>query len=407
MSKYKFNTPWESDYWMASNGFYCGFNMPKAKTGNDINSLPEYSWRKPFLTDDYPAIPSNWMLSQGRMASYFVGVQKDYGMWLDFNKNSSHKYDVAIVVSVQGINPITGLPCVDPCLEQYIDTCPKCKEKFEANRYCKKCEMHWPKQNYICTNGQPNGQMWIDGFKTAEGIVRQYLFTEETMKGVASNVIGKERVFAIGISFFLSKNQKPAQPEPVYRTMHLSTSSASTKCSTSGAIYGQPQFYSPVHTPADWQIKGTRGSKRSKGGGSSCGPIGATIGHMSDTNTYTQNLGGGGTTSSLSAPDLVCGDFQKNAWDNSDSDSFAAPAAGACYSAPEVSVKQMEVGAGAQINQRIYDDPETLDYWREVPESLIVINYGLEADIAKILDAGKRDKKIKKEGFLQGIPVGN
>lgn len=392
MSKNLFKTPWESDYLMSSNGMYCGFNMPKAKKGSDVNTLPEYAWRKAFLVDDYPACPSNWMRSEGRMASYFVGVQKDFGMWLDFNKNNKHKYDVAIVVSVQGVNPITGLPCSDPCLEQYIDTCPKCKEKFGANRYCAKCEVHWPKQNYICTTGQPNGTLWLDGFKAADGVVRQYLFSEETMKGVASNIIGKDRVYAIGLSFFLSKKQKPVQEVPQARGVSnyminatLGSSSSSSSYSSSASfsksakrskILAKPQFFSPVHTPINWDINNTSQNGGGTASSNYCAPAGAA--------------------SAASAPDYF---ESKNDSEGTTQLDFLV--------ASEVSVKQMEVGAGAKINQKIYDDPETLDYWREEPESIIVVNYGMEADIKKILDAGKANRKVKEEGFLQGIPVGN
>lgn len=432
MSKNNFNAIWTTDYLMSSNGMFCGFNMPPALKGEDVHALPPNAPRKPFLVDDYPAAPANWMRSEGRTASYFLAIKKDYGMWLDFNKNQDHKYDVAVVISVQGINPITGLPCDNPGLEQYIDNCPKCKEKFEANRYCKKCEMHWPKQNYISTTAQPNGHLWLDGFKMADNVVRQYLFTEEAMKGVASNIIGKDRVYAIGIKFYLSKTPKAVQEITEPRGMfHISQS--------------------PAHTPINWQIptKGFTSKKRSsKGGGSSAG--GSSAG-SDNTYVYTSSAGtiSGGSgwqnrigdyqqpitqnqletvkhqlTSTandpilqitcshtfdtettvydlskplpeglvIESPDLIMGDFHRK--------TFTTPTR-------EVKVAQLEVGAGARINQKIYDDPEPLSYWRDEAESIIVINYGLEEDIQKILDAGKRNKKIKQEGFLQGMPVGN
>ena len=200
------------NYLMRSGNFSCGFNMPDALKGEEIHNLPPYAKRMPFLVDEYPSCPDNWMRSEGTTTSYFIPVEEGKGMWLDFNNNQSHTHHVAIVVSIQGINPVTGLPCNDAQLEQYIEECPKHKIKFGPNRYCKECDYKWPKQNYICSTGTPSGTLWLDGFRTVEGIVRQYILTEEKMRGVASNIIGKDRVFAIGISFFISPNNPTEAP---------------------------------------------------------------------------------------------------------------------------------------------------------------------------------------------------
>ena len=74
---------------------------------------------------------------------------------------------------------------------------------------------------------------------------------------------------------------------------------------------------------------------------------------------------------------------------------------------PVVGVKKVEVGAGANINQKIHDDSESLDFWRDKPESIIYVNYALEEDCLAIINQGKVAIESKKEGFLQNIPVGN
>ena len=184
----KFSTVWESDYLMDSNGFFCGINMPEALESKEKDNseykhrLPPYARRKAFLVDEYLACHSNWLRSSGRITSYFVPIQEGKGLWLDFNKNQERNYHVAIVISVQGVNPITGMPCKDAQLEQYIDTCPKHNVKFGPNRYCEKCGYKWPKQNYISTTGNNVNELWLDGFRTAEGIVRQYILTKEDTK---------------------------------------------------------------------------------------------------------------------------------------------------------------------------------------------------------------------------------
>jgi hypothetical protein len=68
-------------------------------------------------------------------------------------------------------------------------------------------------------------------------------------------------------------------------------------------------------------------------------------------------------------------------------------------------VKKLEVGAGALVSQRIYDDPKNLKkYWEETPAGMIYINYCDEVTLKKILDGGK--KATKKDGFMDGVQVG-
>ena len=109
------NTVWDYEYWMKSNGMFVGLNTPDALKSEELDqSLPPYMRRAGRLVDKYPASPTKWMKSEGRVASYFVPVTEGSGMWLDFNKNAKHTHDVAIVISIQGVNPLTGLPCKDP-----------------------------------------------------------------------------------------------------------------------------------------------------------------------------------------------------------------------------------------------------------------------------------------------------
>ena len=72
-----------------------------------------------------------------------------------------------------------------------------------------------------------------------------------------------------------------------------------------------------------------------------------------------------------------------------------------------IETEKVEVGAGENINQMVYDDSETLDFWRTEPESIICINYCIESDFDKIVSGDKINIKGNKEGFLKSIPVGN
>ena len=431
--KYNFNTPWDSDYWMESNGFFCGFNMPDAlvsqegEDGEVLQELPDYNWRSSFLVDEYPASPKDWMLSEGRMASHFVPIQDGKGMWLDFNKNNDKKHHVAIVVSIQGVNAITGLPCNDPQLEQYADECPKHKKAFGPNRLCEECGFKWPKQNYLCTTGTPTGSLWLDGFRAANGAVQQYLLTEKTMKGVASNILGKDRVYAIGISFFLSKNPKPVLEQPhrtrgplieKYHCVSNTPDLVMGSWDTGKAVdYGYRNICDDsvdISTTCDNlnETKGTTSNEAPKGGGTQSGLTPNNV-YASQARAKKSSAGNVGQSKGASGIIYAKPQFFSPVNDPSQdidqllvANSMVEPVRRS-QSYTEVRTKNMEIGAGASIRQQVEDDTEPLDYWREKPEALLCINYCLEDEAIKILQQGKVSKQGHPQGFLQEVPVGN
>ena len=367
------------DYLMKANGLTVGFNMPKARKGSDICPLPPYRQRTPYLVDKFPSCPNNWMRSEGKMKSYFVPVVEDDGMWFDFNNNYNNTHHVAIVISVQGVNPITGLPCQDAQMEQYIEECPKHKIKFGPDRYCKKCNYKWPKQNYICTTSTPRGNLWLDGFRTAEGIVRQYILTSEKIRGVASNIIGKDRVYAVGISFFLSKDKKPElnNSSGVFRGMIMNEG-----CS----IYHYPQS-DPYSYHPEWDNN-------------------STLDNFYNTSiSCCSNSYDGPSFSHSTISKSKCGENSIKA-----SVKLSKKSALSKLSSKTTPIKQtknLEVGAGSKISQDIYDDTEKLDYWHDESEAIICINYCNESDAIDIIERGEIDLEGSEDGFLQGIPVGN
>jgi len=409
----QFASIWESGHLMTSNGFSVVFNMPKAiisKSNGDSehsNFLPPYARRKCFLVDEYPACPTDWMKSSGKLTSYFVAIKEDYGLWLDFNKNQDKEYHIAIVISIQGVNPITGMPCTDAYLEQYNDSCPKHNEKFGPNRYCEKCGYNWPKQNYISTTGNNVDELWLDGFRTAEGIVRQYILTKEDTKlskrGVASNIIGDDKVYAIGLSFFISKERRRKSNIINSRDISISYKTLSYKTyttNTTDTTYIGTKYpicdYSPDYTnscsapaaaaaaaPEDVRIDDDNISKsylRSK-----CLKTGMKKGVSSKCNK-------------LEDYDEKASKFETEVSSNFlDQHRLMNP----------IEVSKLEVSAGANIKQSVGNDPEPLDFWRKEPEAMITINYCSEEECAKIISSGRIKKNSHKEGFLKEVPVGN
>ena len=448
---------------LSVNGLNAVINTPRARHSvgdrkdEFAQDLPGYAARRPYLVDDYPACPENWVRSSSTMKSYFVPVNTGNELWLDFNGNNKHPYHLAVVVSVQGINAVTGLECKDTQLEQYLKECPKHKEEFGPDRYCKSCGYHWPKQNYICTTGTPHGCLWLDGFRAAEGVIRQFLLTADKMRSVAGGIIGENRVFAFGISFFLSRSpraqqivvatQTPAGMPGVYpgwqnrccsnglSSSHGSKSSLSgivTSASSgsgligSARIHASPQFFSPTCNSIDWQI----------GSGQPASPdelqaiqqqlaqtpndpgLQLVCGHSfdaGDSEQVTQNQMSGVKAKLCHGEEVISQkQMERRNADAFDIDfdpdaaaaQYVASAAAGAPAAP-IQAQKLEIAAGARIDQIVYPDPSPLDFWRDQPEGVLVINYVTEADCQKILAAGEVKQPVHAEGFLQAVPVGN
>jgi len=335
------------------NGLHCTFNMPEAvarqhdSQGNEITTgLPPFGPRIGYPVDKFPAAPTSWMHGSGKASSYFVPILPEYGMWLDFNQNIGHSHHVAAVISVQGINPLTGMKADPIRLEQYKDKCPKHGEAFLQDRYCPTCKFEWHPQNYLSSNS--GGPFWIDGFRTEDGVIRQWYFTEEECKGVAAQLIGAERVFAIGIAFYLSKQPKPVQRYATRGIMLSAMPSAGGEWKTS---FAAPTSYSLSSNSLD---------------AAASNPF--LEGYESLGDVYnSQRLG-----------------------------SFDAEAASI-----EKSLKKLEIGAGAKIHQKIGADPENIDFWQLEPSGMVYINYCDVATAERILAAGQRQQKA--EGFLAGV----
>lgn len=378
------------------NGLNVVFNTPPStksiiQDGEEcLQELPGYCPRNPFLVDEYPLCPKDWMRSNGRVKSYFLGVKEGDGLWLDFNGNNNLPTHLAVVISVQGVNAITGLPCEDPQLEQYIDKCPVHKREFQADRYCPDCEYRWPKQNYLASTGTPHGLFWIDGWRIGKTI-RQFIITAEKMRGVATHILGDKRVFAIGLSFFLSKQERAKQNE--YRPLMITHHSLD------------------MLQPIGGVINNTDGKQWDSDGASrisfdevqwhsldSTGNVPPVVYNTSASNCCQSASNAIPETKGITryAKD-PCAEIQLC--------SVIQRRGAVSLTVPSTPVK-MEVGAGSKIDQIIHPDPFGLDYWQDKPEGIIVVNYVSEVEAQRIIDGGQVKQSVAGDGFLKNIPVG-
>lgn len=372
---------------MTINGCHAGINLPPAPKGEQLHQLPPYLSQTVYSVDDYEC-PENWMHGSGLAASYFLGVEPGRHLWLDFNSNWYHTNHVAIVLSVQGINPVTGKQGKALRLEQYREKCPEHDIAFGADRFCEKCGYKWPSQNYLSTTCTPQGMFWIDGWRTDGGRVRGFLITEETMKGVAAQIIGDERVFAIGIAFYLSKEAKPVAPihhsiSPKYMASPDQSYGYGVEISAKYEPYSKSGYNSwdlSVHDQCIGSSSLSLDSDCSLEGGVSY----AVPPPMSDKKS--------GKARSMTGSVLR---------------STKSGGAGGSSCKPAAVPKVLEIGAGENITQELsYFDPNTLDFYQDQPTGLIYINYCDNTQFRRIL-GGKKSKAVKSDGPLSGLNVGN
>lgn len=333
--------------------FSCYFHMPPAirDTGRPA-ALPPYALQKAYCVDDYDC-PANWMHGSSNSASYFVEVKQDHGMWLDFNANHNLEYHTAIVVSIQGINPLTGLQTKSVNLEKYDKKCPKHDLKFSKSheargeqRFCTECGFQWPSGNFISTSSTPIGLLWIDGFRTEDGVVRQYVFSDDVSKGVAAQIIGDDRVYAIGVAFYKSIHRKPS---PTIFNHNIKTPT----------IYPTFPFGHHYYDQATWGGQG----------GQHIADDQAAWGEQTNAPMYGMN-----SMNSCSESRSMLRSFSSD---------------------------KVEIAAGAQISQKLYEDNDPITMWEKEPSGFIYINYVPSSVFQQLITTSKREN----EGFVTRLKL--
>lgn len=69
-------------------------------------------------------------------------------------------------------------------------------------------------------------------------------------------------------------------------------------------------------------------------------------------------------------------------------------------------VAAVAVGAGAEIDQELKNDPLSPDEWKSEPSGVIRLYFVFREQFEQIYKKGIKDLKGRKEGYLKGVPVG-
>lgn len=199
-------------------GLIATFHQPLATESRFVGGveqaqqLARYAPVELFKVDDFPGCPAHWQRSGSNVGVYFMKAMPGHMVWIDLNANSSDSHDVAAIFSAQGVNGLTCQKVDGAKMEQFQNDCPEHNTPFTnrgGKKWCDACNHDWPDNNYLATTSVGIGEFWRDGWRGKDGLTREFVFTDKAEEGVATHIIGDERINAFGVALFRSRHPKP------------------------------------------------------------------------------------------------------------------------------------------------------------------------------------------------------
>ncbi len=358
---------------MTYKGFTAQLMEADRLEGDDIHRLPPGMPLTVYHADEFLKLPDTWMKGSG---VFVVPVKPNKGLWFDWREND--ELNTAIIPTIKGCSPLTGMQTSGFHLERYEDKCPKHNCNFMGDRFCPECNYKWQPQNYIT---HPN-TLWWDTFVSGEdGVGRQFIFSEESIRDIPSHLIGKENtVPAFGFAFFTPKKPREARPAAVAGYImapqnilysHVSNGSQN-KAITSGSL--------SYHSSSD-------NSKALKG------PGGQSLSYNSNEKGIKGKKCSLGTLSSTDSVHSRGIKIPEQQYNYEKIKKGKEP-------------KEVSIGAGGKIEQKLFKDPFPLDSWKETPDAVMTIYFVFPEKFEELKAGGMRNLEGQKEGMLDKLPIG-
>lgn len=394
----------QSESVMIHKGYKAQIMEAQRLVGDQVFGLPPGTPLPVYHSDAFVEWPLGWIKGQG---TFLVPVQPNKGLWFNWTMNDAN--NTAVLPTVKGCNPITGMQTSGFHLERYDTKCPKHGCDFQGDRYCPECDYKWPFGNYVAS---PN-TLWIDGMvNQKDGSVRQFFFTEEELRDVATHMIGKENtVPAFGFAFYKPKEPRPSMPN-VYRGSGMFATATkfsyyNSSGNNSGSFVAPGVFISTFSSGLSDNLKGTKSvrARKYRGSGATTGSLstGSNIGDSFEDSTHVYCCSASENVPMACAAAPVEADLSHLM----DVDYERGISVKSLVDHPEPkTVKEVSVGAGAKINQALAKDPFSLDSWCDAPEAVMTIYFVFQEKFEELKAGGMRDLEGKPEGMLSGIPVG-
>ena len=384
-----------------------------------------------------PGAPENWIRDSG---TYVVEVDSESGLWFDWRKND--QYNTAVVPTVKGMNPITGMKTEDVSMQQFRDECPIHKIKFAHDLHCEKCGYKWPAQNYVSWKNI----LWWDGFRQSDGSVRQFFFSEEDKRDIASAIIGKKNtVPAFGFAFYRCTNSRRPELTKVKRISDDIMLGDSFILNNDYPVGDVKDFIAEEHigdviintntTCDSYSIKGGLPINYTCFNKNKIGGSGGTVYKSCSSSSGSSNASSSSSSKSSkrsTAGGCSCGSGSSSFFGLIKPKNYTGQPRGLTSSEPErprgIEVpdsdeikkfdeskekvkerfnKDVSVGAGAKIKQELELDTTPLTEWGTMPEAVITLYFVFSEQLEAIIEKGGiKPLENKPEAYLQGVPVG-
>lgn len=414
---------------MEHKGFKARIMEAERLKGDHVHGLPPGTPLEIYPVDAFLKPPENWMKGPG---VFVVPVKANKGLWFDWTMNSA--LNTAVIPTVKGCNPITGMQTSGFHMERYETKCPKHGCDFLAERFCPECGYKWPAQNYI--TGHP---LWMDGwFNQNDGTVRQLFFTEDELRDIATAMIGKENtVPAFGFAFYSPKERRSDNTQIVWNNVYTPKVSFNPT-----VLYTQTYYSNSTGVVPDQAYSATAGLTGPTGSAGATGavPCGFSAAaeelnecsfkeHFEHTAPQTLNKAQARGISKLAKKieektsgglimakitDDIDGDNPSLSFEATRKTELRCRTIGDyqedIVNIPKkiikLPVKEVSIGAGAKIKQDLNQDAYPLDSWRDAPDSVMTIYFVFQEKFEELKSGGMRDFTDVKEGMLSGLPVG-
>ena len=377
---------------MEINGCYASIMRAEKKSKTSNGNLP-LGMPIPLLPVDFlKNRPDFWV---GGMGSYVCPVESDWALWFNWSMNGS---DISILTSVKGMNPITGQRTNGLNLEQYENNCPIHDKKFQHDRFCPECNFKWPTQNYIAS---PNQLFW-DGFRSSDGNVRQFYFTEDMSKSVPELVIGKEdTVPAFGFCFFKTKQYQKFDigGKKIKDKFPKETFGTITSLGYS-VVSGHLKYKS---TPSSILIKNSSRSDYTLKPDKYTSSVDTTRFHTCVSTPTDREVPLAVCACNMSMRDST----EPNNMFHTSVDMESMITNLDCLSERNVDLNaEVGIGAGEEIKQQLIKDRKSIDEWQTKPTGIIRLYFVFREQFEQMVSNGLNDLSGFKEGYLDSIPVG-
>lgn len=150
--------------------------------------------KSPVLMVEVTSIPKEHRQKGWKDGMVLVGLTKDTDFGFFFN---TQKYPCAIIPSIRGINPISGLKAVGQLVRYGRGTvCPADASHglLKKDGFCPSCKHNWPVSNYVSVRGSNT----LKGWRVGKNELRSFVTLSDAGKDVAESMIPGEAVPSVG-----------------------------------------------------------------------------------------------------------------------------------------------------------------------------------------------------------------